>query len=328
MNKTVNNGIIDSNSSSQLPLFSPNSDHLDDSKIQESTMQVPCGAFSIFDLSCHRLNEFDRAVYWMINEHSNWDTGISHGLPYRVLTDLLNVNHSSQVKRAVRHLIDAGFLEIVGNRLSDGANIYRVIHHKCLPDEVPLDKDNRPFKCAVPRGKGSGSALLSKGEISWREFVQWMVNKVSSDWSTGEVLMTVNMANDRLRLSGQTICNSFRSLEASGLLERISAKFRASIFRIFPKPYPKRKDRAEDKGKKPLPRIGDWYYSYNRRWCFHKDNFHVLKKDEFGKWRDSSMQELYKVNVTIHRDFNDYMSAYASEEFSDALSDLRLALSN
>lgn len=305
--------ILNISNSVQFPLFPP--ENLPEiPEVQESTMQVPCGPYSIFDLSCHSLHEFDRAVYWVINEYSYWDTGVSHALSYNRLAELLNVACSSQVKRAVRHLIDAGFLKIRGRRKSDRTNIYNVIHHKCPPDQVPLDEDGRPQKCAVPRGKGSGSALLADSKISWREFVQWMINKISSDWSSGEVAMTIDKASQLLRFCRQTICDNFRKLRKVCLLQRLSSKFRAGIYRILPKPYPKRKERAAYKGKKPLKLKGDWYYSHNRRWCFHKDNFHVLMKDG-DKWRDSSMHELSKINAAIHRDFSEYMSLYASEEF-------------
>ena len=89
--------------STQLPLFPDES-----GPIQESTHQVPCGPYSIFEAE-EPVPEFERAVYLVINRSSNWETGRSHSLSYRTLANQLDVKHRSQVMRAVRNLINKGW---------------------------------------------------------------------------------------------------------------------------------------------------------------------------------------------------------------------------
>ncbi|MCG9133144.1 hypothetical protein J5I95_15815, partial [Candidatus Poribacteria bacterium] len=283
------------------------------------------GAFSIFDLSCHDLHEFPRAVYLIINEHSNWDTGISHALSYRCLGQLLNVDMRS-VKRGVKELIASGFLKKRGRCSKTGSNIYQVIHHKCGPEEVPLDKDGRPQKCAVPRGEGSPSAFLEAGKIHWRDFMYWIVKKIHSDWTDGTARLTLDQLCKLLRFGRQQLCNIGKKLRGLGLMKRLSAKFRAGVDQLFPGPYPKRRRRSDYKGPKPLRCIKGWYYSHNKLWKFHEDTQRLMMKETDGRWRDSNMEELYNLNAAIHRDFHDYMSVTSSQEFLDCREGLLEAL--
>lgn len=295
--------------------------------IQVSTMQVPCGPFSIFDLEHHDLPEFRRAVYLAINEHSNWDTGISHPLSYQRLSDYLNVNDLTQVAHAVRDLIADGWLFIEGRCKLTGANIYKVVHHRCDPCDVPLDRDNRPQKCAVPRGAGSPSALLAAGKITWREWVYWIVRKVHSDWTDGISRLTIKAMSKLIRFSWQNLCDIPKRLEKLGLFKRISAKFRETVLQLFPGPYPKRRKRKPYKGKRPLPYLDGWYYSYNKRWRFHKDTLRLMMEDVDGSWRHASMSELLEINSKIYHDFRDWMDA-ATSHVMEAFRELRASFSS
>ena len=275
--------------------------------IQETTMQVPCGRYSIFDPEM-LVPEFCRAVFIVVNEHSNWATGRSHALSYSKLASLLNVKYRSQVIRAVQYLVDTGWLTVVGTRKSDGANIYQIMHHKCEPDQVPLDKDNRPQKCAVPRGEGSPTQLLSDGKIGWREMVVWVVKKVHSNWVTGIVEMTARQAGKFMRFAWGTISKCRKTMCEIGLLEKLSAKFRASKHALIPSPYPDRHPRLEDDGQQGLPLIKGWYYSFNFKWRFHRETFRLQCRELGRKWRDASDTELMRVNPKIHADFLDYQT--------------------
>ena len=284
--------------------------------IQVSTQQVPIGPHSIFDPP-EELTEFERACYLVLNENSNWDTGITHALSYTRLANLLNVKHRSQVIRAIRSLINKGWVSVETQRKIDKANVYKLTHHKCEPEDVPLDADNRPQKCAVPRGEGSASRLVAEGKLDWRPMVQWFVQKVNSDWITGIVKMTVREAGNLLNFSFQTICDNVQKLVDCSLLERLSKKTQASVFQLYPKPYPDRRKRAEYMwDHKPLPLIKDWYYSYNKRWRFHRETLILQMEDEAGMWRDTSMPVLMSINMKIYRDFREYMDQLTQIQFS------------
>lgn len=275
-------------------------------EIQETTMQVPCGAYSIFDReTAADVTEFERAVYIVINEHSNWEYGESHGLSYQRLANLLNVKHRSQVVRAVKSLIAKGWLVVDRQRKRDGANIYRLTHHKCPPDKVPVDSDGRPKKCAVPFKDGSPTRLLADSTLDWRAMVQWIMSKINSDWITGVVEMTCREADRLLRFGMRTIIDNTKKLIEVGLLERLTAKNEASVFQLFPKPYPERKERKERKCKeKPLAFVKGWYYSYNKRWRLNRETEQVQCEGVDGGWQNSNMQELLNINPKIHVAFN------------------------
>ena len=277
-------------------------------EIQESTYQVPCGVHSIFD-PAYKVPAFEKAVYLVVCEHSNWDTGISHALSLRRLADLLNVNSHSQVHRALKWLIDHGWLEVEGKRKTDGTYFYRIIHHKCEPQDVPLDNDGRPQKCAVPTGAGSASQLLSDGIISWSIFVDWTVRKVHSDWTTGIVSMSVRQACKLMGFTSETIKANAEIMMDIGLMERMSKRFRLSVYQLFPKPYPKRRERKPDERflKKAMKCVNGWYYSLNGLWRFHHETFDIKMKEIGGRWRFSNLDELRGINKHIYRDFKDYM---------------------
>lgn len=277
-------------------------------EIQETTHQVPCGEHSIFDPN-HNVPAFKRALYLVLNKHSNWDTSITHALSLRRLAELLNIKSHSQVRRGLKWLTDNGWIMVEGKRKSDGANFYRVIHHKCDLSEIPVDRDSRPQKCAVPMGKGSPSQLLADGTITWRVFVDWIVRKIHSCWTTGVATMAVREACKLMKFTAKTIAENAKQMMEIGLLDRLSDKFRLSVYQLFPKPYPERRKRkpSESKFGKQMKLIKGWYYSFNELWRFNQATFHIQMRELGGRWRDSNLEELLDKNKSIHRDFCEYM---------------------
>ena len=278
-------------------------------EIQETTHQVPCGEHSIFDPD-EKVPAFEKAVYLAVNERSNWESGVSHALSLRRLAELLNVKSHSQVHRALRWLIDNGWLLVKGKRKSDGAYFYQVVHHKCNSYDTPVDRDGRPQKCAVPMGVGSPSQLLAEGEITWRVFVDWIVRKIHSCWTSGIVKMAVRETAKLAKLSVKTISENAKKMMDIGLLERLSLKFRLSTYQLFPKPYPDRRERTPETcaSKKAMKLIKGWYHSYNGLWRFHRETFHIKMREHEGSWRDSNLEELFSINRSIYQDFCEYMS--------------------
>ena len=289
-------------------VVSKDSDLSEIPEIQEITHQVPCGEHSIFD-PAHKVPAFEKAVYLKVNEHSNWESGVSHALSLRCLSELLNVKSHSQVHRGLQWLIEDGWLKVEGKRKSDGAHFYRIVHHKCKPQDTPVDRDGRPQKCAVPMGAGSPSQLLSDGKITWRVFVDWTVRKVKSCWISGIVSMTVREASKLMRFTVKTVSENAKKMVEFGMLEQLSEKFRRSEFQMFPKPYPERKERTPEVcvTKKVMKLIKGWYYSFNGLWRFHRETFRLQMCEHGGRWRESNLEELLSINKSIHRDFRDYI---------------------
>ena len=290
-------------------------------EIQESTHQVPCGEHSIFDPS-HKVPAFARAIYLILNQHSCWDTGITHALSLRKLSELLNVKSHSQVHRGLKWLIANGWVQVEGKRNLDGAYFYKLTHHKCLPQETPVDKDGRPQKCAMPMGAGSPSQLLSDGEISWKVFVDWMTRKVHSDWTTGIVSMSVRQACKLMGFTSETIKANAEIMMDIGLMERMSKRFRRSVYQMYPKPYPDRRERTPEEclTKRAMKCIKGWYYSFNNKWRFERDTYRLQMRD--GKtWLDTSFEKLLDINKSIHRDFCDYIRVLRSFHLAKSSAD-------
>ena len=277
-------------------------------EIQETTYQVPCGVHSIFD-PAQKVSAFNKALYLVVNEHSNWDTGVTHALSLRRLAELLNVNSHSQVHRGLKWLIKNGWLKVEGKRQSDGAYFYRIVFHKCDPQDTPVDRDGRPQKCAVPRGKGSASQLLVDGEITWKIFVDWTTRKIKSCWKTGVISMAVREAMKWMKFTAKTVSENAKKMTDLGLLSKLSEKFERSEYQMFPKPYPDRRDRTPEEciTKKAMKLIKGWYYSFNGLWRFEKETFRLQMREQGGRWIESNLDQLYRINKSIHLDFCEYM---------------------
>ena len=219
------------------------------------------------------------------------------------------MNSHSQVHRALQWLIEHGWLTVEGRRKTDGAYFYRVVHHKCDPQDTPVDKDGRPQKCAVPKGAGSPSQLLADGKITWRVFVDWISRKIHSCWTSGIVSLTVREASKLMRFTAKTISENAKKMMELGMLDRLSAKFERSEYQMFPKPYPDRRERTPEEcmTQKAMKLIKGWYYSFNGLWRFEKETFRLQMREHDGRWIESNLEKLYRINKSIHHDFTDYM---------------------
>lgn len=270
--------------------------------IQTSTMQVPIGPHSIFDaLQQGEVTQAEAAFYLYRNEHSHWATGKTHALSHTDAAKFLGMQRS-QVVALSNSLAAKGWCE-THRRGGNRANTYKLIHHKCEVHEIPLDKDGRPKKCAVPRGEGSPSEKLKKGIITWKQWLHWIITKVESDWVSGVVSMTVKQACGLMRASAQTICDLRKALEKVGLMERLSKRYTAFTAQLYPKPYPKRRRRRRE-NIKGMRFDGTYYYSFNEWWRISREDYTINTLIEgTKKWRHANERELEETNPKIHRDF-------------------------
>ena len=283
---------------------------------QVSTHQVPCGPHSLIqEMRALKAPMFFVQVYLVINYRSNWEEGNSHALSFRDIARDLGVlkrnkkgnwTGISRVANAVRWLVENGWL-IANQRGCGMPNTYQIIHHKCEPHEIPLDDDGRPKKCATPRGEGSAFQKMFDGEITWQACLMHVVAKVVSDWTSGAVRFTIEIAREWLRFSKQTICDLRKELLKNGLFEEIGNRARGFIANILPLPYKERRRRAEKvaKGAKGMRCDGKFYYSYNELWriCRTTGDIQARQETKGDGWRFASEYELKRINGKIHRDF-------------------------
>ena len=150
--------------------------------IQESTMQVPIGMFSMLQAVMEGTETaFDGMVYLSLNAFSNWDAGLSHSKSIRKLAELFKISHQ-YIQKAQKKLEKMWIRRVSGK---GKAGKFWLMHHLCDSDNVPLDEDGRPLKCAMPRGKGGIFERLLAGDIHWKAAFIWILLKVNSDWRSG-----------------------------------------------------------------------------------------------------------------------------------------------
>lgn len=276
---------------------------------QETTCQVPCGPYSIIDaLENKEVTQAECFALLVFNKDSNWDTGQSRGLSYTNLQKQTGMARPSVIA-IVKSLIEKGWLEKNARNTTEKhgqntPNTYRVIHHQCEPHKAPRDSDGRPKKCAVPCGQGSPFQMVADGMITWKAALYWIRSKIESDWQTGVIEMTIEQARKFTGMTTQTICNIRKKLEQVGLVEKISAPFRAFACILFPKPYEKRRKRRRLPNPKGMRFDGEFSYSFNELWrVSHKDGHIETKMEGTSKWRHANEFECESANSKIFADF-------------------------
>ena len=55
-----------------------------------------------------------------------------------------------------------------------------------IQDHVPVDRDGKPLKFAVPRGPGGPLERCFDGDISWKAALAWISLKLRSNWKAHE----------------------------------------------------------------------------------------------------------------------------------------------
>ena len=288
---------------------------------QKCTHQVPCGEHSLIN-EAKKLGipMFYLIVYLVLNYRSKWDTGASHGLSFRDIAKLTGVYRKndkgkwtgkSRVANAIKWLCDNGWL-VKNVRGKGKPNTYQIIHHNCALEDVPLDDDGRPKKCATPRGEGSAFEKMFEGKISWKACLYHTVAKIVSDWTSGVVQFTIKESQKWLRFSNKTICEIRKSLLENNLLEQLSNRFRGFIAKIIPAPYEKRRTRRRPDVKMARRDKEGWYYSFNELWRVSAETGDIQKKID-AKWVYSNEGELLRINKKIHKDFMPVVELAASD---------------
>ena len=276
---------------------------------QESTCQVPCGDYSIVSaLEAREVTQAECWVYQLLNKSSNWETGKSHAKSYSQLEKESGMKKSAVIS-TVNSLVEKGWIEknvrnAIDKLPQNTANTYQLTHHKCEQYEIPLDKDGRPKKCAVPRGQGSVFQMVEDGIITWKEALYWIIAKIESNWVNGVVEITIAQARKLIGMTTKTICAIRKRIEQVGLAEKTSKAFRKWTAILFPKPYEKRRTRRRET-QQWMRSDENWYYSHNGRWKVSREDGHIetMLEGPGEKWRYASEFELEKANLKIYTDF-------------------------
>ncbi len=258
---------------------------------QKDTMQVPFGTFSLLNaLMEGSETAFDTAIYQCYNAFSNWDWGISHSLSIRHVGKLFAVSHQ-YVQQALSRLSNKKWMK----RLSGKHKVskFELKHHLCEDELVPLDKDGRPSKCAMPRGYGGLFERLMAGDIHWKAVIIWMLMKLESDWCTGITApISIKQLRKWTRFGTSDICKYIKQLIDAGMLKKHSRRpHEAQVYQLFPKPPAKRTERQPEQEwtYRNMRAEGPLRYSFNEEWRVNVDTgVYEYREDKKKPFRPAS----------------------------------------
>ena len=209
-------------------------------------MQVPRGQFSVlWSLEKGELTAAEAMIYLCLNHGSSWNSGATWCLSGPYLSKMLGTGMSrSYVQKTIAGLTDKGWIEI-SNKDNPSGYRYMVQHHLCAPEEVPVNKNDKPLKFTVPRGPGGPLERCFEGEISWKASLVWIVLKRRSNWKAYEDTAgqteraTLLSLSRRCRIKHATFQKIITELEQAGMLYRLTPKSQKAVFQLYPKPLPK-----------------------------------------------------------------------------------------
>ena len=281
-------------------------------EFQADTMQVPCGQHSIlWALGKKEVTAAEAIVYLALNHGSSWNSGQTWIMPQRPTADLIGIS-KAYVDKTIKRMKNRWITAISRPR----GNRYRLVHHLCDNEDVPVDRDGKPLKFAVPRGDGGPFERLYAGDISWKACLVWIVYKLYSDWKTGETYpCTMLGLAKRCRLSSKTMIPLIKQLVDADMLHRLSQPQEKSVFQLYPKPYPESVAR-EDKPRSPIADDGVtsdgkfWYSSKGKYRCCRetlKIEFRVNRSGE--KWKPVPDQARQKIPPAVTIEFECHISA-------------------
>ncbi len=287
-------------------------------EVQEGTMQVPIGLYSILsDMMEGSVKAFDTMVDLCYNCFSNWDLGLSHSKSIRNVGKLFSVSHQ-YVQQSSKRLIDMSRLKRVSGKHK--ISKFEMTHYSCDPEYIPLDKDGRPLKCAMPRGHGGLFERLASGDIHWKAGLIWILLKVNSDWTTGITNPTsIKVLRQWTRFGTSDICKYLKQLESAGMLKRLPRRpHEATVYQLYPKPPEKRSERQPEQKVtwRDMRVEGNWRYSFNEQWRVNVETLDIQrrssKKELFRATSDNekyvlmpkSMREDFDMACRVHNKLN------------------------
>ena len=292
-------------------------------EFEADTMQVPRGQFSVLsELANGRLTSAEAIILLTMNHGSTWNSGATWAMSGRYLSKLLGSGMSHRYLRStVSNLSDKGWIETIDEDNPLG-NRYRIRHHLCDPEDVPVDKDGKPLKFAVPRGPGGPLERCFDGDISWKAALAWISLKLRSNWKAHEdtagqtEASTLLALSKRCRITLPNFQKMVTELTVAGMLERLTPKSQPAIFQLYPKPFPKpvkpqselqpasRRERIHISGVGYIEYDGEYFYSHNNQYRCNAENGEIQKRQRGGMWkRVSDYHKTQQMYASIRSDF-------------------------
>ena len=152
-------------------------------EFEADTMLVPRGQSSVlWELRDGNLTAAEALIYLCLNHGSSWNSGATWSMSGPYLSKILGTGMSrSYVVKTLANLNDKGWIETIDEDNPSG-NRYRLRHHLCDYEDMPVNRDGKPLKFAVPRGAGGPLERCFDGDISWKAALVWISLKLKSNW--------------------------------------------------------------------------------------------------------------------------------------------------
>ena len=297
------------------------------------TMPVPRGHSSVlWELRDGNLTAAQAIVYLFLNHGSSWNSGATWSMSSPYVSKKLGTGMSRRyVRETLESLSGKGWLKTIDENNPSGYQ-YRLRHYLCDYEDVPVDRDDKPLKFAVPRGAGGPIERCMDGDISWKAALAWISLKLKSNWKASEdtagqtEAATLLELSKRIRISLRNYQKLITELTQAGMLERLSPKTQPAVFQLYPMPRPKpdaaRKPiRPEWVKGKAIDTDGDYWYSDNKQYrCLLDDYLAIERRQRGGTWkRVSDYHKYQEMSQAILRDFE-----HAVEVHRDVKSSLEL----
>ena len=291
-------------------------------EFEADTMLVPRGQSSVlWELRDGNLTAAEAMIYLFLNHGSTWNSGATWSMSVRYLSELLSPGMSrSYVQKTAASLNDKGWIETIDEDNPLGYR-YQIRHHLCDPEYVPINKDGKPLKFAVPRGAGGPLERCFDGDISWKAALAWISLKLRSNWKAHadtagqtEKAKLIDLSR-RCRISLRNYQNLITELTQAGMLERLTPKSQAAIFQLYPKPFPRPVQpspeiQQETVGGKVIKTDGEYWYSHNYQYRCHRESGEVQRRQRGGTWkRVSDFHKYQEMPQAILRDFERVIEA-------------------
>ena len=279
-------------------------------EFEADTMPVPRGQSSVLlELREGNLTAAEAIVYLCLNHGSTWNSGATWAMSGNYLSDLLGMGMSrSYVVKTLANLNNKGWIQTIDEDNPSG-NRYRLRHHLCDSNEVPVDKDGKPLTFAVPRGPGGPLERCFDGDISWKAALAWISLKLRSNWKAHEdtagqteKAKLIDLAK-RIRITLRNYQKIIDELTQAGMLERLSPKWQDAIFQLYPKPFPKtiqpepkRIRQTYMRGTAIKTDDTDHWYSNNLQYRCPIDDYQAVeRRQRDGTWKRVSDYHKYQV---------------------------------
>ena len=284
-------------------------------------MPVPRGHSSVlWELRDGNLTAAQAMICLFLNHGSTWNSGATWSMSSPYLSKKLGGMSRRYVRDTLTHLDTKGWIKTIDENNPSGYQ-YRLRHYLCDYEDVPVDRDDKPLKFAVPRGAGGPIERCMDGDISWKAALAWISLKLKSNWkahadTAGQTeAATLLELSKRIRISLPTYQKLITELTQAGMLERLTPKSQAAIFQLYPKPFPKpvqpgTEIQQETVGGKVIKTDGEYWYSYNYQYRCHRESGEVQRRQRGGTWkRVSDFHKYQEMPQAILRDFDRVIEA-------------------